>query len=50
MMLKPTKRWGGVEPTKLEKMSNFPAVLYKIDKKMQKLAFKFVGLILVVGL
>ena len=46
MMLKPTKRLGGVEPTNLQKMSNFPAVLYKIDRKVQKLAFKFVGLIL----
>ena len=25
---------------------NFPAVLFKIDRKVQKLAFKFVGLIL----
>ena len=28
------------------KTTNFPAVLYKIDRKVQELAFKFVGLIL----
>ena len=34
------------QPTNLQKTTNFPAVLYKIDRKVQKLAFKFVGLIL----
>ena len=31
------------------KITNFPAVLYQIDRKVQKLAFKFVGLILLSG-
>ena len=30
----------------LQKTTDFPAVLYKIDKKVQKLAFKFLGIIL----